>query len=87
MKKLFATILMVSFLLGAGTVMAEGVTLMGTVHQVEDQFVLVADDNAQYLLEGIDLSAVVDKKVTVAGDLAEDGENKTLTVISYEPAE
>ena len=87
MKKLFAAIIMVSFLLGAGTVMAEGVTLMGTVQQVEDQFVLVTDDKTQYILEGVDLSAIVDKKVTVAGNLTTDGENKTVTVVSYEPAQ
>ena len=87
MKKLFVAILMVSFLLSAGTVMAEGVSVMGTVQQVEDQFVLVTDDNTQFILEEVDLSAHVDKKVTIVGELTEDGEKKMVKVVSYEPAE
>lgn len=87
MKNLFTAILVVSFLLGAGTVMAEGVALMGTVQQVEDQFVLLTDDDAHYILEGVDLSAIVDRKVIVAGDLTEDGENKIVTVVSYDPTQ
>jgi hypothetical protein len=87
MKKLFVAILMVSFLLSAGTVMAEGVSVMGTVQQVEDQFVLVTDDNTQFILEEVDLSAHIDKKVTIVGELTEDGEKKMVKVVSYEPAE
>lgn len=87
MKKLFVLILMVSVLMSAGTVLAEEATIMGTVQQVEDQFVLVTDDNMQVALEGVDLTAIVGQKVAVAGYLVEDGESKAMTVTSYEPAE
>ncbi|PIE71763.1 MAG: hypothetical protein CSA22_01175 [Deltaproteobacteria bacterium] len=85
MKRVFAIMVMVSLLLSAGMAMAEVVTLTGTVQQVEEQFVLTTDDGTRYVLEGNNLSGVLDQKITVSGDIRGEGDQQKVAVTSYEP--
>ena len=59
----------------------------GTIAESGKDIVIQADNGDEYTVMGKDLKAMVGKKVTAKGTLAEADGKKTITVISVQPAE
>ncbi len=88
MKQFIAFIVMICLVLGIGcTPPATQTNLTGTVQKIDDTFVLMADDETQYKLEGGDFSANISQRITVTGTVLDDGQGKVISVLSYEPEE
>jgi hypothetical protein len=64
---------------------SEPTTLVGTVEQIEGVYVIQADD-ADYKVEGMDVSEMVGKEVHVTGVVTEDDAGKTITATAIEEA-
>lgn len=60
---------------------AEEQVIQGTVEQTDSGVVIVADD-AQYIVVGEDLSAMVGKTVAVTGTVEDTQEGKTIKVMA-----
>jgi len=62
---------------------ADPVTIEGTVEKVEGGFVIQAAD-ADYKVAGVDVAAMVGKKVKATGTVAEEAGAKTITATAVE---
>lgn len=98
-KHLVVLILAVfAFVAVAGTAMARGPeeityktkaksgTITGVVINTGEGLAIKAADGKEYLVQGQDLSAMVGKKVTVAGKVAQPPSKKVVTVESVQEA-
>jgi hypothetical protein len=64
---------------------SEPTTLVGTVEQIEDVYVIQTDD-ADYKIEGMDVSEMVGKEVHITGVVTEDDAGKTIAATAIEEA-
>ena len=78
-------VMLVAGLLAATGVVAGDNSVTGTVEKSDQGIIIKAEDGAQYIVMGKDLSKMVGKTVKATGTLAEGKSGKTLTVISVEP--
>lgn len=85
MKQFIPFILLICFLMGIGCSTPTQTSLTGTVQKIDDTFVLMADDDTQYKLEGGDFSANISQRINVTGTVINDGQGKVIKVLSYEP--
>lgn len=87
MKQMITYVVMICLLLGIGCSPPTQASLAGTVQKIDDTFVLMADDDTQYKLEGGDFTANISQRIVVTGTVLADSQGKVIKVLSYEPEE
>jgi phosphate-selective porin len=85
-KKWLAFVLVLGMVAASAAIAGEA-EVTGTIAESGKDIVIQADDGAEYKVMGKDLSAMVGKKVTAKGTLAEADGQKTITVIDVKPVE
>ena len=78
---------LICLFLGVGCTPPAQTSLSGTIQKMDDTFILMTDDQTQYKVEGADVSEMVFQRVKVTGTVLEDGQGKTINILTYEPEE
>lgn len=76
--------MVLAFIASVGSVTAED-SVTGTIHQSDSGEVMIkAEDGADYMVMGADISEMVGKTVKATGTLSEEGDVKVIEVMSME---
>lgn len=76
--------MVLAFIASVGLVTAED-SVTGTIHQSDSGEVMIkAEDGADYMVMGADISEMVGKTVKATGTLSEEGDVKVIEVMSME---
>jgi hypothetical protein len=85
--KILALFLVLEFLATACALSTEEI-ITGTVNQDDSgQIVIEVDNGKGYLVKGMDLATSIGRTVKVTGTLAEEGDHKSITVMTVEEIE
>lgn len=82
--KALAMALVFGFITAVGAVAAED-SITGTIHQSDaGEIMIKAEDGADYMVAGADITEMVGKTVKATGTLTEEGDVKVIEVMSME---
>jgi hypothetical protein len=81
--KIATLVLIIGFIASTMAIAGEQ-TITGVVKQTDQGVVISADDGANYLVQGKNLSAMVGKTLKATGTLAESDKGKVITITQIE---